>query len=105
MGDHFSVQTAEFTKARSRRSRWHKVLAVLAAVVVFCTTYALILPAITKEQPVYCGYTDKHTDDCYEEIRTLTCTIKSLSTILAEASAQLNGCRLPRRNAARSDAE
>ncbi len=43
--------------------RWYRVLAVLGAVVVFCTTYALILPAITLEQT--CPLTEHiHTDAC-----------------------------------------
>ena len=75
MGASFTSQSVERVRAQKRKSRWYKIIACLAAVVVFCTTYALILPAITKEQPVYCGYIDQHTDECYEEVRTLTCTI------------------------------
>ncbi len=33
-----------------RRKYWKRVVGILAGVVVFCTTYALILPAITLEQ-------------------------------------------------------
>ncbi len=40
-----------YIKKRRFTKRWHKVLLVLSCVVVFCTTYALILPAITMEQP------------------------------------------------------
>ena len=44
------LQDAErYAKAHKRKKRWHKVVTCLAAVVVFCTTYALILPAITLE--------------------------------------------------------
>lgn len=55
--------------ARRKRSRvFRGVLTAIAAVVVFCTTYALILPAITLEgQTVYCGFQDHtHTEDCYQ---------------------------------------
>lgn len=34
---------------KRRRQAWKKVVSVLACIVVFCTTYALILPAITLE--------------------------------------------------------
>ena len=48
-----------------KRKRWHKVVMALAAVVVFCTTYALVLPAITLETT--CGI-EEHTHEavCYE---------------------------------------
>ena len=51
---------------KRRRGLWLKVVGVLACVVVFCTTYALILPAITAEK-VVCGQEEHvHTDECYE---------------------------------------
>ncbi len=41
---------------RSRRYRmWKKIVGALACVVVFCTVYALILPAITLEKAPQCG--------------------------------------------------
>ncbi len=40
----------KYAKAHKRRSRWYKLVVFLAAAVVFCTTYALILPAITLER-------------------------------------------------------
>lgn len=49
---------------------WHRFVSVLSCVVVFCTTYALILPAVTMERDNIVYYCDKeehqHTDDCYE---------------------------------------
>lgn len=39
-------------KGYSRKRRWHQVVMFLAAIVVFCTTYALILPAISMEEEV-----------------------------------------------------
>lgn len=47
--------------------RWHKVVTALAGVVVFCTTYALILPAITMTTPLVCEKEEHtHTDECYQ---------------------------------------
>lgn len=57
--------------ARRRRNRlWRGIVTGIAAVVVFCTTYALILPAITMEtQELSCGLTEHtHNDDCYQII-------------------------------------
>lgn len=56
--------------ARNRRHRkWKKAVSVLACVVVFCTTYMLILPAITMETTTYCGYEmHQHSQECYEKV-------------------------------------
>lgn len=40
---------AEYTAAYRRKRKWRTVVTCLAAVVIFCTTYALILPAVTLE--------------------------------------------------------
>lgn len=54
--------------------RWQRVVSVLSCVVVFCTTYALILPAITASKDTYCGLTEHiHSDECGEQV--LTCTL------------------------------
>ena len=46
-----TLQGAEkYTKAHQRKNRWYQVVTGLACVVVFCTVYALILPAITQEE-------------------------------------------------------
>ena len=60
-------KAAAYTKAHKRKRNWHKVVTVLAAVVVFCTTYSLILPAITMEKNG-CGKTEhRHTEACYAQ--------------------------------------
>lgn len=61
--------------------RWHKLVTAMAGVVVFCTTYALILPAITMTTPLVCEREEHtHTDECYTMEsavmeRTLTCQL------------------------------
>ena len=55
---------------RNRRTRrlLARVVSVTAALVVFVTTYALVLPAITMETNALCGMeAHEHTDDCYTE--------------------------------------
>lgn len=37
----------KYTKARRWKKRWYRVMVCLAGVVVFCTVYAMILPAVT----------------------------------------------------------
>lgn len=85
-----------YTRAHRRKRRWYRVTTCLAAVVVFCTTYALILPAITLEKQceipehthTEACYTSErgdlictqstepqhtHTEECYQETRDLVC--------------------------------
>ncbi len=63
-----------YTSAHRRKRRWYQVTTCLAAVVVFCTTYALILPAITLEKQ--CALPEHtHTEACYtSEQGDLICT-------------------------------
>ena len=64
--DKLLAQGKQFEKKRRYWKRWQKVVSALACVVVFCTTYALILPAITMEGATYCGQEEhKHTEECY----------------------------------------
>ena len=55
---------------RDRRIRTllTRVVSMISAIIVFVTTYALILPAITLEKQAACGIEEhQHTDECYEE--------------------------------------
>ena len=71
-------QGEQFLKKYRGLKRWQKVMTVLSCIVVFCTTYALILPAITLEKEAYCGYEEHagHTKEagCYKTEQTLVCT-------------------------------
>ena len=62
----------EILRDRHLRRIWTRVISVMASVVVFISTYALILPAITMESEAACGIeAHQHTDECYEDV--LTC--------------------------------
>ena len=66
-------------RSNKKRARWKKVMAVLACGVVFCTTYALILPAITMEQNKKPVCTEEqvsghvHTPECQNDKKELIC--------------------------------
>ena len=61
-------EAAKHKLQNRRRKRWQKTVSILACLVVFCTVYALILPALTAEADIYCGKEEHtHTDACYEE--------------------------------------
>lgn len=44
--------TKKYASTRLWKKRWYRITSFLAAVVVFCTTYALILPAVTQERTI-----------------------------------------------------
>ena len=75
----------KYIKTHQRKRKWHRVVTCLAAVVVFCTVYALILPAITMEQEGQCEIPE-HTHDisCYVQVisipqSVLTCSKETLN--------------------------
>lgn len=62
------VRALSYLKTHMQKKKWRRIVTVLSCIVVFCTTYALILPAITMTQQTFCGkQTHVHTpEDCYE---------------------------------------
>lgn len=64
------VRALSYLKTHMQKKKWRRVVTVLSCIVVFCTTYALILPAITMTQQTFCGkQTHVHTpEDCYERV-------------------------------------
>ena len=67
MRQRLSEQITGYRRVRARRNRWRKVVTVLSCIVVFCTTYALILPALTLTQTPGCGReAHAHDESCYE---------------------------------------
>lgn len=63
-------KAGKYAARRERKALWRGVVTGIAAVVVFCTTYALILPAITMETEGFsCGMAEhSHTEECYQLI-------------------------------------
>lgn len=77
--------TQKIEKKRKKRKIWKNIFTSLAVIVVFCTTYALILPAITKSRTSHCGHEEHtHEEACYSE--NLIC---SLSEELALADPEV----------------
>ena len=82
---HGALQSAEkYTKTHQGKKRWYRVVTGLACVVVFCTVYALILPAITMEKGACEIPEHTHSEACYTQVTSATrtepvCTIESLN--------------------------
>lgn len=78
-------QAVEYSKAYKRKKLRRRIVSGLAAIVVFVTTYALILPAITQERPTFCGFEEHiHNDECLsqncghtEHIHSGTCYVNA----------------------------
>ena len=94
MDNHILSRATKYLSKQRKRARWHKIISILAAIVVFGTTYALILPAITMEKTLICeeeehthtdaeqkvllcqqeeGTEHTHTDECYQTEKVLAC--------------------------------
>lgn len=87
----FWNDVAEYVKNNRYRSVWRKIVQVLCCIVVFCTTYALILPAITMEQKSFCGLEEHvHTKECYELVEVpseLICPLVEIKKIEDDSMA------------------
>ncbi len=96
MASNLPRKAERYRKEHSRHRLWQRVVSGLACAVVFCTTYALILPAITMEQETFCALEEHqhgpgcwekrliceipeehfHTDACHAEEKTLICSLE-----------------------------
>ena len=78
----------EVLRKRRNRKRWQKVVTALCALVVFCTTYALILPAITLEKG--CPIPEHtHGPECYTQ---LTARQETTLSCAAQIHQHTKGC-------------
>ncbi len=70
MWDKIQQKATEYLAKNHRHRTWMKIVSMMACIVVFCTTYALILPAITLEgHKTYCGLKEHlHDEACYEKV-------------------------------------
>ena len=78
MGKNDILKIASYIKQSKYRSIWRKFVQSMACIVVFVTTYALILPAITIENQTFCGLeAHEHSESCYAEAveKQLTCQL------------------------------
>ena len=81
----------KYTKVHKRKRLRHRVVTVLAGVVVFCTTYALILPAITLEKQ--CDIPEHtHTDACYAQVASVEKRVPVCSTETLEIHRHTADC-------------
>ena len=64
----------EILRKHVLHGKWVRSIIALSCVVIFITTYVLVMPAVTLSGAATCGQTEHtHTDDCYETESELTC--------------------------------
>ena len=79
MDNHILSKVKGNLKKQRNVKRWQKVVGFLAAIVVFCTTYALILPAITMSKTLVCTLEEHtHTEECYVQERIMDCELEEM---------------------------
>ena len=67
--------TWEYSVRKKRQTRRRRIVTGLACVVVFCTVYALILPAITMEKGACEIPEHTHTRECYSQVLSVEKTV------------------------------
>ncbi|MDY4968708.1 MAG: CHAP domain-containing protein, partial [Lachnospiraceae bacterium] len=68
MQNNILAKIEKYIKKYKQYKIWQKIVGSLACVVVFVTTYMLILPAITMEQSTFCEMEEhKHSEKCYKQ--------------------------------------
>ena len=64
----------EILKKHVLHGKWIRAVIALACVVIYITTYVLIMPAVTMARATDCGQEEHtHSGDCYETETELTC--------------------------------
>ena len=72
-------QVTHMKQSKKHRKGWQAFVRMLALCVVFCTTYVLVLPAITMQREPICGVAEHtHSEECW-----------------SQSSAELRGCGIP----------
>jgi fibro-slime domain-containing protein/LPXTG-motif cell wall-anchored protein len=63
-----------YNERHIRKMKWRRIVTILSCIVVFCTAYALIIPAVTMSRDMACGKEEHtHTEACYDENGALIC--------------------------------
>lgn len=76
MEQQFTKDVTSKLKQKRYRRIWRRILSVMMCIVVFCTTYAMILPAITKTTATFCGIEEHtHKKGCFEDTGVLICSL------------------------------
>ncbi|MEE0930605.1 MAG: Ig-like domain-containing protein [Acutalibacteraceae bacterium] len=85
----------KYISKHKKRSVRQRVLVAVAALVVFCTTYAMILPAITMEGKLTCELNEHtHKLGCYSTEKKLVCGLEETEGHMHEENCYDNSGNL-----------
>lgn len=90
--------TEKYIKERKKKKSWYKILISLSIVVMFCTFYALILPAITLETDKCKLSEHTHSESCYVEseeephVHTDECYIMERNELICAEHVHTEDC-------------
>ncbi len=77
MNQELLLRAAKLNKQHHRKDRVHRAARFLSFVVVLCTVWSLMLPAITLNGEVVCGFEEHtHGDECYETRTVPACGLE-----------------------------
>lgn len=85
MTRHILSESASIFARNRHRSRWQRVVTSMAAVVVFITVYALVLPAVTMERQSCELEEHVHSLSCYQQL-----TSRSVTTDVCPVQAHVH---------------
>lgn len=84
-----------YINKHKRHSVRQRVFSAVATLVVFCTTYAMILPAITMEGELTCELNEhNHKLSCYSAVKKLSCGMEETKGHLHEENCYDNSGNL-----------
>ena len=65
----FKSKAAAYLRKHAVKGRLRSGISILSCIVVFTSTYALVLPALTLESRAACGMEEhQHTEECYDDV-------------------------------------
>lgn len=74
MKDVLLQEAIKLNMRKKRKTRWKRLVQVMAAAVCFCTVYVLMLPAVTLSSDPLCGQKEhSHREECYNSSGALIC--------------------------------
>ena len=89
MNKDLKQQAIHMWQERKHKKGWQTLVRMLALCVVFCTTYVLVLPAITMQSQPICGLDDHiHSEECWSrpQMALQNCGIEEVTTVLHQHS-------------------
>ena len=91
--ENVDIRAELIAKKQEKHRKLRRIISIPAAIIVFVTTYMLVMPAFTQSHEIYCGLEEHaHTEECY--IDTLTCGYDEGDTVVETETVRTLDCTL-----------